>query len=94
MYAHIRAAAAADPSQRKLFVRGLAWETGDQDLHDAFAPFGEVEEAVVIVDRGSGRSRGYGFVTFATMEAAHKALVSPTKVINVSSGVPEMGSVK
>ena len=47
----------------KLFVGGLSWGTDDQSLGEAFAAHGTVEEARVITDRDSGRSRGFGFVT-------------------------------
>ncbi len=58
---------------KKLFVGGLSWNLSDSDLQNAFAKFGEVEDAVVIKDRDSGRSRGFGFVTFADAESADKA---------------------
>ena len=47
---------------KKLFVGGLAWATDDQGLHAAFAEYGEVTDAKVILDRDTGRSRGFGFV--------------------------------
>jgi RNA recognition motif-containing protein len=59
---------------KKLFVGSLSWDTNDQQLRDAFAAFGEVSEAVVITDRNTGRSRGFGFVTFDDDEAADKAI--------------------
>ncbi|MCA9544251.1 MAG: RNA-binding protein, partial [Myxococcales bacterium] len=46
----------------KLFVGGLAWATDDNSLRNAFESFGEVTEAKVILDRETGRSRGFGFV--------------------------------
>jgi hypothetical protein len=49
---------------RKLFVGGLSWDTGDQQLRAAFSAFGPLLEATVISDRGTGKSRGFGFVTF------------------------------
>ncbi|MFN3202720.1 MAG: RNA recognition motif domain-containing protein [Bradymonadia bacterium] len=49
----------------KLFVGGLAWATSDESLREAFEQFGEVADAKVITDRETGRSRGFGFVTFA-----------------------------
>jgi ATP-dependent RNA helicase RhlE len=61
---------------KKLFVGSLSWDTDDQSLRDAFAPHGEVTEARVITDRHSGRSRGFGFVTFADDEAADKAMAA------------------
>ena len=59
---------------KKLFVGSLSWNTDDRGLHEAFAPFGEITEAKVITDRDSGRSRGFGFVTFEDDEAADKAI--------------------
>ena len=59
---------------KKLFVGGLSWETTDSDLQKAFAPFGEITEAKVITDRGTGRSRGFGFVTYARDEDAKTAI--------------------
>jgi cold-inducible RNA-binding protein len=49
---------------KKLFVGGLSWDTTDESLNRAFVTFGEVSEAKVITDRETGRSRGFGFVTF------------------------------
>lgn len=62
---------------KKLFVGGLAWVTTDDSLHAAFAPFGDIVEAKVICERQTGRSRGFGFVTFvndADADAARDAL--------------------
>lgn len=59
---------------KKLFVGGLSWDTTDEGLRQAFAPFGEISEAKVITDRDTGRSRGFGFVTFATDEDAKTAI--------------------
>ena len=58
---------------KKLFVGGLAWATTDQALYDAFTTYGEVLEAKVITDRETGRSRGFGFVTFADGKSADEA---------------------
>ncbi|KAL0395516.1 UNVERIFIED_CONTAM: Organelle RRM domain-containing protein 2, mitochondrial [Sesamum latifolium] len=57
----------------KLFVSGLSRNTTDENLYKAFAPFGRLLEAKVIIDRGSGRSKGFGFVTYETVEEAEKA---------------------
>jgi RNA recognition motif-containing protein len=59
---------------KKLFVGSLSWNTDDQGLREAFVPFGEVTEAKVITDRDTGRSRGFGFVTFSDDDAADKAI--------------------
>ena len=58
---------------KKLFVGGLAWATDDSGLRSAFSQFGDVSEAIVITDRETGRSRGFGFVTFETDDAAETA---------------------
>lgn len=59
---------------KKLFVGGLSWNTDDQGLEQAFERFGEVSEARVITDRDTGRSRGFGFITFTEDESASKAI--------------------
>ena len=61
---------------KKLFVGSLSWGTNDDALRDAFAVHGEITEAVVISDRDTGRSRGFGFVTFEDDEAADKAVAA------------------
>ncbi len=58
----------------KLFVGSLSWDTTDQSLREAFEKFGEVVEAKVITERDSGRSRGFGFVTFTDDEAGRNAI--------------------
>jgi cold-inducible RNA-binding protein len=58
----------------KLFVGGLPWAVDNDGLRETFIPFGEVTEAKVIMDRATGRSRGFGFVTFSTPDEAQKAL--------------------
>ena len=59
---------------KKLFVGGLSWNTDDQGLRSGFEQFGEVADAKVITDRDSGRSRGFGFVTFTNGEDADNAV--------------------
>ena len=61
---------------KKLFVGSLSWDTNDDGLRTAFGTYGEVSEAVVISDRDTGRSRGFGFVTFDDDEAADKAVAA------------------
>ena len=58
---------------KKIFVGGLAWATTDAGLKAAFEPFGTVVDAKVIMDRETGRSRGFGFVTFSSEEEARSA---------------------
>jgi cold-inducible RNA-binding protein len=59
---------------KRIFVGGLAWATDDDALREAFEAFGEVTDAKVITDRETGRSRGFGFVTFASNEAMTEAM--------------------
>lgn len=59
---------------KKLFVGNLPWSVNNDSLRDLFSQVGEVVEAMVITDRMSGRSKGFGFVTFATEEAAQAAV--------------------
>ncbi|KAF9606040.1 hypothetical protein IFM89_022199 [Coptis chinensis] len=58
----------------KLFIGSLSFNTDDRSLSDAFSQFGDVSEARVITDRDTGRSRGFGFVTFADEESANSAM--------------------
>ncbi|EFH66803.1 hypothetical protein ARALYDRAFT_889804 [Arabidopsis lyrata subsp. lyrata] len=71
-----------DTTYTKVFVGGLAWETHKETLKKHFEQFGEILEAVVITDKASGRSKGYGFVTFREAEAARRACVEATPVID------------
>jgi RNA recognition motif-containing protein len=58
----------------KLFVGGLSFSTTSARLREAFARFGSVESADVVLDRDTGRSRGFGFVEMTTSEEANRAL--------------------
>ena len=58
----------------KLFVGNLSFETTENELQDAFAAHGTVTEANILMDRMSGRPRGFGFVTMSTPEEAEKAI--------------------
>ena len=60
----------------KLFVGNLSFNTTENDLHDAFAAHGTVVEANLVVDRVSGRPRGFAFVTMGTPEEAQKAIAA------------------
>jgi len=59
---------------KKLFVGGLSWNTNDSELQQAFEACGTVTEAKVISDRETGRSRGFGFVTFEDEQSATRAI--------------------
>jgi RNA recognition motif-containing protein len=58
----------------KLFVGNLSFNTTENDLQDAFAAHGTVTEANLMMDRATGRPRGFGFITMATPEEAQKAI--------------------
>jgi RNA recognition motif-containing protein len=64
----------SDSNPKKLFVGNLSWDAKDDDLRKLFSECGEIEEAVVITERGTGRSKGFGFVTFAKAEDAEAAI--------------------
>lgn len=71
-----------DTTYTKIFVGGLAWETKRETMKKYFEQFGEIQEAVVIMDKNTGRSKGYGFVTFRDREAAKRACADPSPVID------------
>jgi len=59
---------------KKVFVGGLSWDTSEEGLSQHFSQAGEIVEAKIIQDRESGRSRGFGFVTFETENHASNAV--------------------
>ncbi|XP_016497781.1 uncharacterized protein LOC107816572 isoform X2 [Nicotiana tabacum] len=71
-----------DTTYTKVFVGGLAWETQKETMRKYFEQFGDILEAVVITDKATGRSKGYGFVTFREPEAAMRACVDAAPVID------------
>ncbi len=58
----------------RLYVGNLAFSTTEEALRDAFSEFGEVVDAKLVIERETGRSRGFGFIELATSEAAAKAI--------------------
>ncbi|CAB3396541.1 unnamed protein product [Caenorhabditis bovis] len=66
----------------KIFVGGLPYHTSDKTLHEYFEQFGDIEEAVVITDRNTQKSRGYGFVTMKDRQAAERACKDPNPIID------------
>ena len=61
-------------SQTKIYVGNLSYDINSQDLESHFGQYGEVTDAKVITDRETGRSKGFGFVTFSSPEAMQGAL--------------------
>lgn len=71
-----------DTTFTKIFVGGLPYHTTNETLEEFFKQFGDIEEAVVINDRQTGKSKGYGFVTMADRQAAERACEEPNPVID------------
>ncbi|KAK1421514.1 hypothetical protein QVD17_23914 [Tagetes erecta] len=82
LYTRIRDTADNDVSHRKIFVYGLGWDTTKETLTLAFKPYGEIEDCNVIIDRVTGKAKGFGFVQFRSRKGAMKALKEPRKKIN------------
>jgi len=59
---------------KKLFIGNIEWGVTEDDLKELFGKHGEIEEAIIIKDNMSGRSKGFGFITFSNEEDADKAM--------------------
>ncbi|XP_074311132.1 UBP1-associated protein 2C-like [Silene latifolia] len=90
--AAVRAIADRDVTLRKLFIRGLGWETTSDSLSAVFAAYGVLDEAVVILDKSTGKSKGYGFVTYRHVDGAVMALKQPSKLIDGRMAVAALAS--
>ncbi|CAH9100035.1 unnamed protein product [Cuscuta europaea] len=88
----VRSIADRDTTQRKLFIRGLGWETTTDKLRALFSAYGELEEAVVILDKATGKSKGYGFITFKHIDGAVLALKEPSKQIDGRMSVTQLAA--
>jgi len=64
----------SDVEEYRCFIGNLSWSTTDESLKDAFGKFGNLTEAKVVLDKFSGRSRGFGFVTFDEKKAMEDAI--------------------
>ncbi|KAG8193003.1 hypothetical protein JTE90_028123 [Oedothorax gibbosus] len=71
-----------DTTFTKIFVGGLPYHTTDKSLRQFFEAFGDIEEAVVITDRQTGKSRGYGFVTMSDRDSAERAVKDANPIID------------
>ncbi|KAH7544957.1 hypothetical protein FEM48_Zijuj01G0041100 [Ziziphus jujuba var. spinosa] len=78
----VRSVADRDSTLRKLFIRGLGAETTSESLRALFSTYGDLDEAIVIFDKATGKSKGYGFVTFKHADGALLALKEPSKKID------------
>eukprot|EP00249_Psilotum_nudum_P018420 c26795_g1_i3 orf=553-1251(+) len=87
----------ADREDYRVFVGGLSWDTTDRSLESAFRRFGKVLEAKVMLDRDTGRPRGFGFVTFADERDMEEAITElhngelDGRVISVNKAQPKIG---
>ncbi|KAL2476410.1 UBP1-associated protein 2B [Abeliophyllum distichum] len=88
----VRSIADRDTTQRKLFIRGLGWETTTDKLRALFSGYGELDEAVVILDKATGKSKGYGFITFKHIDGAMLALKEPSKKIDGRMTVTQLAA--
>ncbi|XP_050370113.1 UBP1-associated protein 2C [Argentina anserina] len=88
----VRSIADPDTAQRKLFIRGLGWDTTTEGLRSLFSAYGDLEEAIVILDKNTGKSKGYGFVTFKHVDAAYLALKEPSKKIDGRMTVTQLAA--
>ncbi|KAK2434060.1 UBP1-associated protein 2A [Trifolium repens] len=88
----VRSVADRDTSRRKLFVRGLSGETTTDTLSSIFSSYGELDEAIVIFDKNTGRSKGYGFVVFKHVDGAILALKEPSKKIDGRMTVTQLAA--
>ncbi|KAH7543106.1 glycine-rich RNA-binding protein RZ1A [Ziziphus jujuba] len=88
----------SDELEYRCFIGGLSWSTSDKGLKDAFDKFGKLVEAKVVVDKFSGRSRGFGFVTFDDKQAMEEAIEAMNgidldgRTITVDKAQPHQGS--
>ncbi|CAH8359238.1 unnamed protein product [Eruca vesicaria subsp. sativa] len=81
IYSSVLQAADRDVTHRKIFVYGLPWETTRETLHGVFEGYGEIEECTVVIDKVTGKAKGFGFVTFGSRRGAKEALKEPKKRI-------------
>jgi len=71
-----------DVEKRKIFVGGLSWDTNVEKLKEYFLKFGHVTECTLKTDVNTGRSRGFGFVTFGTADSVEKVLEAVPHTLN------------
>ncbi|KAJ6396773.1 hypothetical protein OIU77_021739 [Salix suchowensis] len=88
----VRSVADGDISLRKLFIRGLSSETTSDTLRILFSAFGELEEAIVIHDKNTSKSKGFGFITFKHVDSAMLSIREPSKKIDGRITVTQLAS--
>ncbi|KAL6132667.1 hypothetical protein ACLB2K_064906 [Fragaria x ananassa] len=88
----------SEEPEYRCFIGGLAWATSDRSLKEAFDKYGKLVEAKVVMDKFSGRSRGFGFVTFDDKKAMEEAIEEMNgidldgRTITVDKAQPHQGS--
>ncbi|KAM7498643.1 hypothetical protein LguiA_023057 [Lonicera macranthoides] len=88
----VRSIADRDLDQRKLFIRGLGWDITSENLRTIFSQYGELIEATVVPDKATGKSRGFGFITFKHVDGAILALKEPNKKIETRMTITQLAS--
>jgi len=83
----------AEDKDRRLVILGLSWDTTADTVSEYFKKFGEIEQCNLMLDRVTGKSRGFGFVTFATKEAAATVLAEE-HTIDGRRAEPKMAMAK
>lgn len=86
--------------KNKLFVANLPWSFNIESLKELFSQYGEITQAEVITDRQTGRSKGFGFVSFTTEESAQLAIEAMNEkeidgrklVVNIAKPREERGN--
>ena len=61
-------------SNKKIYVGNISFDTSEDDLRSEFSEYGDIEEVKIIIDHQTNRSKGFGFITFATPEAMEASL--------------------
>ena len=84
--------------QNKLYVGNLPFSVDEAQLRGIFSQYGEISELALIMDRDTGRPKGFGFITFANQQAAEKALEQNGKDVggralrvNIATDKPRTG---
>ncbi|XP_009607130.1 glycine-rich RNA-binding protein RZ1A isoform X1 [Nicotiana tabacum] len=87
-----------EDAEYRCFIGNLSWSTSDRGLKDAFRKFGNLLDAKIVVDKFSGRSKGFGFVTFDEKKAMEEAIEEMNgmdldgRAITVDKAQPQQGS--
>ncbi|XP_031257338.1 glycine-rich RNA-binding protein RZ1C-like isoform X2 [Pistacia vera] len=87
----------AGKDENRIFVGGLSWDVNERQLENAFSRFGKIIEAQIMMERDSGRPRGFGFVTYADRRAMEDAIREMhgrefgERIISVNKAQPKMG---